>query len=214
MKKVLSLILAALMLTAVLASCAKDGDKNKNDNTTPAVTTTADPADSNPADTTSPSDETEEPSDTTAAGSNLEGSLTDIFAAIYEKRKVEMFLGTNTLDLTNADSLFYNTGLESADKIVEVVMSEAMIGSQAYSSFLMRVEDGADIDAIKKAIINGINPRKWICVGADKVIVCNSGNIIYMVMSAENLVPADELYDAFVEVAGTVGEKLVRNGNE
>lgn len=209
MKKILSLILIALMLTVVFASCVKDGDKN--DNTTPTVTT-AGPEDTNSEATTGPSDGAEEPSDTTA-GSNLEGSLADIFADIYEKRKVEMMLGTNTLDLTNADSLAYNTGLESADKISEVVMSEAMIGSQAYSSFLMRVEDGADIDAIKEAIINGINPRKWICVGADKVIVTSSGNIIYMVMSADRLVPAEELYNAFAEVAGTVGEKLVRDGN-
>jgi hypothetical protein len=207
MKKILSFTLATLMLTAVLASCAKEGDMN--DDNTPAVTTTSSPDNSNTTDTTAPSDES---SDTTA-DSKLEESLTDIFAAIYEKRKVGIMLGTNTLDLTNADSLAYNTGLSSADNIIEVVMSEAMIGSQANSSFLMRVEDGADIDAIKQAIINGINPRKWICVGADKVIVCNSGNIIYMVMSADNLIPAEELYNAFAEVVGTVGEKLVRDGN-
>jgi hypothetical protein len=145
---------------------------------------------------------------------NYEGSLEDLMAAIYEKNPVELKLGpTTTIDLANADNLTYFLGLSDAEDIKEAVASEPMMSSQAYSVCLVRAKDVADVDTLKQTILEGVNPRKWICVGADKVIVTNYGDVIAMIMTDSNLSPTltDDLYNAFTEaVGGVTGKKLER----
>lgn len=207
MKKTIALILSVLIFAALLASCG--GNKDSDDTTAP-VTTEKPQATESPSTTNSVSDV-----ETTAPVQNdLEGTLEEIFAKIYEKHPVEIMLGTTALDLENSDSVKYNTGLNSAADIDEGVISEAMIGSMAYSAFLIRVKDGADVNKIKGDILSGINPRKWICVGADKVIVGNSGNLIFMVMADSQIINAADVYAAFASIAGNnTGEMLEKAGN-
>lgn len=145
---------------------------------------------------------------------NYEGSLEDLMAAIYEENPVELNLGpTTAIDLANADNVTYFLGLSDAEDILEAVSSEPMMGSQAYSVCLIRAKDGADMDALKQNILDGINPRKWICVGADKVIVTNYGDVIAMIMADSSLSETltDDLYQAFANaVGGETGKKLER----
>lgn len=184
--KIIALLLAAFMLFSVTA-CT-----NNN---------------------TSPETDTEKTQDTdTSPEKNYEGTLEDLMTAIYEKKPVELMLGPATaIDLENADNVTYFLGLSDASDIKEAVYSEPMMSAQAYSLCLVRVKEDADIDALKKDILNGINPAKWICVQASKVIVTNYGDVIALIMAddelSENL--TEELYDAFAQVVdGKLGEKL------
>jgi hypothetical protein len=63
-----------------------------------------------------------------------------------------------------------------------------MIGSIAHSIVLVRVADGEDVNAVVTAIKENINPRKWICVEAEKVEVTNRGNLVLMAMSSTTIV--------------------------
>lgn len=67
----------------------------------------------------------------------------------------------------------------------EGLASDAMIGSIAHSVCLLRVPEGADAAAIAKSIEQNADPRKWICVEAEKTIVRQKGNLILLVMSFE-----------------------------
>ena len=66
----------------------------------------------------------------------------------------------------------------------EILASEPGMGSQAYSVVLVKMKEGADIEAAKQKILDNVNPRKWICVEVPKedVIVKNRGNIIILIM--------------------------------
>lgn len=66
--------------------------------------------------------------------------------------------------------------------------SEAMITSQAHSIVLLRMPQGADMQAAKTKIAESIDPFKWICVGVnpDKVRVESNGDLICVVMDEEN----------------------------
>ena len=59
-----------------------------------------------------------------------------------------------------------------------------MMGSIAYSVVLVRMKDGADIEAAKTKIAETVNPRKWVCVEVAKedVIVKNKGDLIILIM--------------------------------
>lgn len=144
---------------------------------------------------------------------NYEGTLAALVEGIYEKNPLEMMVSQAIdIDITDADALKYYLGLESADDITQAVFSEAMTGSQAYSLCLARLGEGADVDAIKNAILNGVDTQKWICVGADQLIVGNCGDVVIMVMADSQLSEtlAEDIYGAFVEITGATGDKLTK----
>lgn len=78
--------------------------------------------------------------------------------------------------------------------------SEAMISSQAHSIVLLRMPEGADMEAAKTKIRESIDPFKWICVGVnpDKVRVESNGNLICVVLDEEN---GDYYADNFLSFA-------------
>ncbi|MDR7811129.1 hypothetical protein [Lacrimispora sp.] len=136
----------------------------------------------------------------------LKGDLTSIIGTIYEKAKVDLSLGNTPIDLTNKDMVKYNMGLDDASKVKEAVVSEAMIGSQAYSLVLARVNNAADAEAVAKDMLNGIDQRKWICVMADDLQIVTYNDLIMLVMVDSNLkdaVTSQQVADAFKEMCGT-----------
>ena len=132
-------------------------------------------------------------------------TLSEIIDMIYEKKPVEISVMTSSVDLTNADMLKYNTGLDSADKIKEAAVSEAMIGSQAYSLVLVRVNDSADAADVAQSMKDGINTAKWICGQADDLQVSAYNDLVLLIMVDSQLsdtVTSAEITDAFKEICG------------
>ena len=143
-----------------------------------------------------------------------EGTLEDLTTALYEANPVEFMVGpAMPVELTDVDALYAYLGLESADGIAEATWSESMIGAQPYSLVLAKVADGADMEAIKNDMFNGINTRKWICVEADQLRVVSAADVIMLVMAGSEFAPglADGMVDAFAANVGELsGETLSR----
>ncbi len=136
----------------------------------------------------------------------LKGDLTSIIDTIYEKAKVDLMLENTPIDLTNKDTVKYNMGLDDASKVKEAVVSEAMIGSQAYSLVLARINNADDAEAVAREMLNGIDQRKWICVMADDLQIVTYNDLIMLVMVDSNLkdaVTSQQVVDAFREMCGT-----------
>lgn len=72
----------------------------------------------------------------------------------------------------------------------EGLSSDSMIGSIAHSVCLLRLPDGSDPAKIAERIEKNADPRKWICVEAEKTIVKYKGNIVLLVMSFEKIADA------------------------
>lgn len=56
------------------------------------------------------------------------------------------------------------------------------MGSQAFSLVLVKVDDVANVEAMAKAIQENVNPRKWICVNADDLMVVATGEYVLLAM--------------------------------
>ena len=144
----------------------------------------------------------------------LIGTLEEISESIYANETVTdeiSIMPATEIALDDIDGLTYNLGVASADAIERAVISEPMIGSIAYSLALVKVKEGADIEALKNEILNGVNYRKWLCVAAEKIAVVNCGDVILMVMATEEIV--DGITAAFSTVCkGYVSEVLTRAG--
>ena len=127
---------------------------------------------------------------------HVEGTLSEIFAKIYENAEVDA-LGTLEVPVDDANKA---SMLGSNDvTFVEGLASEAMIMTIPHSMVLIRVDNDTDIEATKKLIKDNVDPRKWICVGVepDEVIVDNIGDLVFLVMSAN----AQAYHESFLKLA-------------
>ena len=135
--------------------------------------------------------------------------LTALVDQIYEGVSIEMpMLMTQELDMTDAETVKYMTGLKSIDNIEYVVASEGM-SAQAYSLMLVKVKDGTDANSIAKEMNENVDERKWICVTAEKIYSVASGDVVCLIMSNENTAKA--VFESFKTLAGSVGEEFERS---
>lgn len=213
MKKIITSILT-LMLCLSLFACGGKDKENGPSGTTP------DSAQTTPAPDGTDMSDTQATDDGNAAGNEemtINEALSGVIDMIYEKSPVAFSIGENMpVDLTDSDSVKAYTGLADGSRLDGAVFSEPMMGSQAYSLVMVRVKDDADAEAVKKDMIDGIDPSKWICVTADDVRVINSGKVVMLIMVSSDLEEgkADAICDAFVEIFGSenCGERLSRTG--
>lgn len=118
MKKLLALMLAAVMILAIV-SCGK----NSEEDTTKASDTTK-PETTGSEQTTSP-EETTDPEETTGEPEIPEkpdATLPELIDKIYEIHPVDVFVMTTECDLGDADYMKYAIGLESVVRLRRPVL--------------------------------------------------------------------------------------------
>lgn len=111
----------------------------------------------------------------------LEEIMTKVYADIPEDERPMMLTNTE-LTKDNIENYLGTKDIEYK----EALASESAVGSIAHSVVLVRMKDGADIESAKKKIKESVNPRKWVCVEAEKVVVKNKGNLIILIMSSSD----------------------------
>ena len=125
---------------------------------------------------------------------NVEGTLKDLMTNVYKEVSDDekpMMLQNIELTEDNIENYLGTTDIE----FVEGLASESEVGSIAHSVVLLKVDDNADTESIKTKIKDSVNPRKWICVEAEKVIVKSKRNLIILIMSSNDL--AEKLETGF-----------------
>ena len=138
--------------------------------------------------------------------SSLDGSLEDIMNDLndyvyegYADDEKPMLGSINVLQ-DAPDNVEYYIGTTDIE-YEEILASEPMMSSIAYSVVLVRMKDGADIESAKDEILNNVDPRKWICaeVAKEDVIVKNRGNVIILIM-VENAEFRNKLSKGFDQI--------------
>ena len=133
----------------------------------------------------------------------LTGTMEENALKVMELAPVEFMGGCIPVDLTDADSVKYFTGLQNADSITDVAVYEPMMGSQAFSLVMVRTAEGADPKAVAEEMKSGSDPRMWICVGADEVLAAGySDTVMYIMLDSPLGLSAQAYVDAFQEVCG------------
>ncbi len=134
-----------------------------------------------------------------------QGTPAEIIEQIYSNHKTfELSVVTRDIDLSDANDVLYNTGLESGDKLSAASVSEAMLG-QAYSLLIARVKDGTDAPQVARDIYDKVDTAKWICVDADTKTAAYCGDVVmfFMVNSQfADSVSVDTMMEAFKAVCG------------
>ena len=115
----------------------------------------------------------------------MESVYSDVYAGVADDQKP--MLGNINVSTDMQDNIAYYIGTDEIE-YEEILASEPMMGSIAHSVVLVRMKDGADIEAAKTTIKEKVDPRKWICVEVpkDKVIVKSKGDLIILIMVADD----------------------------
>ena len=131
----------------------------------------------------------------------LEGTMKENAVKVMEIAPVEFMGDCIPVDLTDADTVRYFTGLQDSSKVTDVAVYESMMGSHAFSLVLVRTAEGADPKAVAQEMTDNIDTRKWICVGADEKIVAGYGDTVMLIMLDSQLgLQAQSYVDAFKTV--------------
>lgn len=180
MKKVFALFCAAA-LAASLVACGSES--------------------SSPASTPTP---TPEPTPAVTPDPNApDAELSGLVDSIYAEYEVPIMTVVTAVDVNDSTWIKPYTGLDDGSQLDAAVVSESAIGSQAYNLVLARVADGVDAAQVADQMAAGIDPRKWVCVTADDIMVGSAGNIAMLVMVDSQLdISAQSIADAFVKVEG------------
>lgn len=134
-----------------------------------------------------------------------------MLTSIYSKAKVDL-PELETMDMPVSDEMQLQsfTGLQSNENIEILVVSTPLINAQAYSLAVLKVDEKANIEQIKQNIYDNIDMRKWICVSAEKLYITNYDNIIFVIMSSQDV--AKPIYEEFKKYIGNnVGKELEKS---
>ena len=217
MKKLIILIAALLAVSVLLVSCSKEEDKGtaspnnatveNQETVTPSEPEVTEPEVTEPEVTEPEVTEPEVTEPEAPAATGLQATVD----AIYEKSPVPFMAGTIPAEMVAGEMFAYYTGMADDSKVSEVLVSESMMGAQAYSLVLATVKDGEDVKAVADAMINGIDQRKWICVEADLIRTVAHGNTVMLIMIDSQMeIPVDGFVTAFEEVVGAVEYEAVK----
>lgn len=134
-------------------------------------------------------------------GENLSGTLDEIMNQMYENAELEQDFRDSIQDFMSAEiapeDAEYIIGTADVD-YAEALISAPMINAVAYQCILIRMKEGADMEAAKEKIRAGADPRKWVCVEAESTVVENNGDVILFVMG--DAVNAAALKDSFLQL--------------
>ena len=88
---------------------------------------------------------------------------------------------------------------ESNVKFTEGLCSAPMMNAKPYELILLRLDENADVEAVKAQIKENANPAKWVCVEAEEVVVENIDNTVLFLMANES--EATPIKEAFMNLA-------------
>lgn len=137
------------------------------------------------------------------AATPLSGTMEETVTKLIEASPVEFMGGLMPINLQDTSeeglwALKSYTGLDSAEKITDAAVYEPVTGSQAFSLVLVRVKNAGEARQVAQQMKDNINPRKWICAGADQVKVAGYGDTVMFIMLDSGLGKTAQSYvDAF-----------------
>lgn len=176
MKK-MAILMAMLTAMAVLASCNSGNDLPAESSTTESsmIESSVEVSEEESSTEAEPS---EGESSENAEKSELETLVDSLYDGISQDNLP--MLMTTPLTEENAE---YMAGVPMSD-FKEGVASEAAISAVAHSVVLLRANSAEEAADLAAKVEENADPRKWVCVEAEKVIVKTHDDLVLLIMSS------------------------------
>ncbi len=137
--------------------------------------------------------------DAEETSSKLVGPLSEVMDSLYENAELSQDFRDSLAD--------YDSGeipSESAEYLIgttdvaydESFYSMPLMNVVPYQCILLSLPEGTDMETAKQTLVDHADPRKWVCVEAESVIVENVGDVVLFVMADSQT--ANALQTAFL----------------
>lgn len=160
-----------------------------------------------------PSDASAPSSESTSQPAGLPADLNDAMDKLFEgvaPEELPMLVDEATLNevygetqqegdryrRVTEESSEYDVGV-AHDAYKEALISESMMGAVPYTVALLRADSAEAASKLAEDVKANVNPRKWVCVEADHVVVEQIDDVVLLAMYGEDL--------------ASVGDKIVAN---
>ena len=135
-------------------------------------------------------------------------SATDLMTKLMETAQVAVRMPMQEAIPAEVSSTFIGLSTEDFNKYVsDSVVYEPMISPANQSFCIIRVNDSAKVDELRQTIFDNCNPRKWVCMSAERVVVLSSGNYIMLAMA--NSSDCDALIPVFNDYFGKDAKEVL-----
>ncbi|MGI5893302.1 MAG: hypothetical protein ACOX6P_01770 [Candidatus Merdivicinus sp.] len=174
MKK-LAIVMAMLTSMTFLASC-NSGNDLPAESSVPESSVESSVESSEPESSTTES--SAEESDENTEASELQTLVESLYEGIPEEEMPAIM--TTPLTEENAE---YMAGVPMSD-FKEGVASEAAISAIAHSVVLLRANSAEEAEDLAAKVEENANPRKWVCVEAEKMMVKTHDDLVLLIMTS------------------------------
>lgn len=181
-------ILVTLLASALLLSACGKSDETIGEGTETTDTTVTDTV----------TEENTEPAGIIASADDVISFLDNDVYPQCPPESLPMMLMSMPLPMDDMEGITYHTGLADVAGITDIILSESGVGSIAYSLVYLRT-DGTNTEEIQNTLGESINPRKWVCVGAEYIASITLDNDVVLIMGAKDQV--DMVMDAVLTAA-------------
>lgn len=156
--------------------------------------------------------ETVKPEQPDNSGEGTTVTMETLINKLVETANLELRMPFTMAIEADRSSEYIGLSKEDFEKYVtDSAVLESMISPSNYSLCLIKINDTSKAEEIKKSIFDNCNPRKWICMGAEYVMVTDCGDCIMLAMAEKDTCTSlkDALSKELNVKTGTVLEKTV-----
>lgn len=131
--------------------------------------------------------------DAQSGGATIEGDLVSVINQMYADveldSEIKESFSYHMIEAITEETEEYVLGTTAID-YVEAAYAMPMMSAVAYQLVLVRVDESADVEAVKAELEGAFDEGKWVCVMPEKVITANVGNVIMLLAGTEDVVNA------------------------
>ncbi len=139
--------------------------------------------------------------------------MSTIINSLLEKSKITYSMPIlGKIEAAVAQTYIGLTEEQFNQSIEDAAFYESGIMPSNSSLCVVKVKEGADVATIKQDILKNCDPIKWICMGAEKCLVIESGRYIMLIMSSTE--DCEAFQKAFTTHFGedNVGAPITKDG--
>ena len=220
-KRIISIILAALIIFCFMVACGPDnsvgGSDDNGDSGSPVDGEDGGSASGDVDDGGENDDGENDDGDSGGvdngggSDSNLTGTPEEILGKLIDdlmNSGVEMPMSVPPMEVA-ADMSQNTVGLSEADfdrYVADSSYTMAAIGTFAHQIIVIQAVDDGAAGEVKRIVAgdNGYDAKKWICVFPEKAVAVESGCYVLLIASSAEVV--DAAVEAFRAAAGSIGD--------
>lgn len=117
----------------------------------------------------------------------VENSTTKLMTKLMEDANIQVRMGMQVEIPTEMSEAWLGLKSDKFESLVsESIMYESAISPANESFCIVKLNDASKADEVKQEMFDNCNPRKWVCMSAERVVALNCGEFVMLAMASQD----------------------------